>query len=231
MVILPDEPFSGPIGTGFFVSHSGLVVTANHVVEAGERFKQEHAGERAHVQLGLAYGGADVDLRGHFRSEPFDAIGRDERHDLALLRARDNPFEATEDDRKPVAPATLSPERPRDGEAIATSGYPLVKPVLVTTAGIVASSWDAAMWAGSTEVDDVFLGDLQLADGHSGGPVYRVDDGAVIGVAVATELEELREEDNAGNIIDTGLRVSADIAVITPARYIFELAEALGEVL
>ena len=52
----------------------------------------------------------------------------------------------------------------------------------------------------------------------------------VIGVAVATELEELRGED-AGNIIGTGLRVSADIAVITPARYVFELAENLGEAL
>jgi hypothetical protein len=100
---------------------------------------------------------------------------------------------------------------------------------LVTTAGIVASSWHAVACANGSRVDDVFLGDLQLADGHSGGPVYRVDDAAVIGVAVATELEELREEDDAGDLVDTGIRVSADIAVITPARYIVELAETLDE--
>lgn len=85
--------------------------------------------------------------------------------------------------------------RPRDGEPIAVSGFPLNKPVLISTVGHLASSWPIEIDAtnvgftpGVPRVErETYLADVTANAGNSGGPVYRLSDSAVIGVLVAGE--------------------------------------------
>lgn len=89
-------------------------------------------------------------FRGNFTGVEFDLIDSDPRHDLALLKLKKNPF--TGELRSgmviggkeiPLAVHTTTPllQRPKDGEAIGVSGYPLANPVLVTKGGWMATSW------------------------------------------------------------------------------------------
>jgi V8-like Glu-specific endopeptidase len=63
-----------------------------------------------------------------------------------------------------------------EGESIGASGFPLDIPSLVTNVGWVASKY----------IDErgelLQLGSLQTNEGNSGGPVYRLRDGVVIGI-------------------------------------------------
>jgi len=79
-----------------------------------------------------------------------DVVEEDALHDIALVRMKQNPFTGgmgtfmktpTGSIDYPHKVAVLRPNRPRDGEHIAVSGYPLSSTVLITTSGIVASAW------------------------------------------------------------------------------------------
>jgi hypothetical protein len=72
----------------------------------------------------------------------------------------------------------LNTRRPRDGELVLTSGYPLDASVLVSNAGIVASSWsfdiaempipNAPPGFSRPDVADVYLADIEVNPGNSG---------------------------------------------------------------
>jgi S1-C subfamily serine protease len=76
-----------------------------------------------------------------------------------------------------------------EGEMIAVSGFPLALPVMVTNVGWIGSEYimlpDNLKPKGHNGIEYVQIGSLQINHGNSGGPVYRVKDGAVIGIAVA----------------------------------------------
>jgi S1-C subfamily serine protease len=230
-------PFeSRPIGTGFLVNRDGFAVTAKHVID-GAREQQASCRPGRHlVSAGVAYPITE-NFRGNFRAIPFDVVAEDAAHDLAVLQLRENPFEAGGpsliaiggEDALPLAPGILRlvTERPRDGLGVAASGYPLGEPVLVTTAGIVASSWAVdleKLRAGLVDIRlaDVYLADLQINPGNSGGPVYRRSDGAVVGVAVATRLAAM----DAGE--ENLIIAPADIGVVVPAVHVAESLSARG---
>lgn len=151
---------------------------------------------------------------------------------LAVLQRRKNPFAGephTTVDGDRVAllckSAHLETRRPEDGLPVACSGYPLMSFVLITNAGIVASSWSVDVTqlqkTDATELADVYLADMQINGGNSGGPVYSALDGSVIGVAVATRLAP-----SAGRVV--GQLENAGLAVIVPSRYVVELLDAHG---
>jgi S1-C subfamily serine protease len=62
---------------------------------------------------------------------------------------------------------------------ISVSGFPLEIPVLVTTTG-----WLATRLFIDEKQRFLYLADVQVNHGNSGGPAYRDSDGAVIGLVV-----------------------------------------------
>jgi S1-C subfamily serine protease len=167
--------------------------------------------------------------RGGFTVVPFEVVVTDDRHDLALLRCGKNPFagevRATiAGEQVPVVcdVARLDTRRPSDGLPVACSGYPLMSFVLITNAGIVASSWsvDLKQLSESNPDDypDVYLAGMQINGGNSGGPVYSGLDGAVIGVAVASRLAP-SAMGGPGQVEDAGL------TIVVPSKYVADLLD------
>jgi len=192
------------------------------------------------LQVGMAMPNLDgpVSIRSSFELVDVEVVEEDARHDLALLRMKSNPFTSGRSpgvSRMPdggtainamwgLAPLNLN--RPRDGDAIVVSGYPLAYPTLINTAGIIASAWhfdsmevtpDGAP-SGFTIPDfkDAYLADVAVNAGNSGGPVYGQDDGGVIGVCVAFRIAEVE----GGGL---PLRYNSGLSIVVPIRYGVEL--------
>jgi S1-C subfamily serine protease len=167
--------------------------------------------------------------RGAFYGAEFEEVGEDTIHDLALLKLKYNPFtidavlKTPKGDVKivPVKSAKFSLARPEEGEPIAVSGYPLSSAVLVSTSGAIASSWRVdqkdlplgAPGAFTSHLSDLYLADMHVNHGNSGGPVYSLEDGSVIGVCVSFLKDSLdgREWYNSG------------LSLMIPAKYVVEL--------
>jgi S1-C subfamily serine protease len=181
-------PQGRTLGTGFLVT-SQFVVTAKHVVDAVD----ESAGEALHV----AFAGPEVDtpelkMRAGFIGTGGHVLAVGADHDLALIRAADTPelmagLTWANDVAQPAPrPVRLSDGKLREGTAIAVSGYPLDEPSLVTNAGILASSFSLVQ--ATSGFQERHLGDFTANPGNSGGPVYEVADGTIVGVCVAGKL-------------------------------------------
>jgi len=191
--------FAGAAGTGFIVNDEGYVITALPVLSTFDNFPGFKAQGRIYpsgrnrLLIGLAMPNLEsshLTIRVSFTEVSFTVTDRDTIHDLALLRP-DLPLFVV---RPKNHVAVLSIGRPEDGEQVAVSGYPLAKTVLVSTSGAVASSWayeyfqrpvpgSPGFWLPDTR--DIFLVDLHVNHGNSGGPVYSVETSAVIGMCDA----------------------------------------------
>jgi serine protease Do len=143
------------LGTGFFISHDGLVLTAYHVVSAP------------------SLDGTDRDLRlvgvgpdgRRFRLE---LVGFDAYLDLALLRA----------DARPVAFLPLAPVAPRVGAevvAIGNSRGEFLQPRAGRVSGVGIEAPRANFASGTIQLT------AALAPGDSGGPVLN-ERGEAVGV-------------------------------------------------
>jgi S1-C subfamily serine protease len=238
---------SGSLGTGFLVNADAYVITARHVIIAGQALLAQITAQRKRMLVGLAIPNTEM-IRGSFSIVEFDVIDEDPRHDLALLKLRRNPFagEVTSGIRLnneqiplPANAATLSARRPRDGEMVAISGYPLGQPVLVTNTGWMATSWsyDVAQvgvpggpaWFRRPDVADAYLADVTVNPGNSGGPVYLTETGTVIGVCVASLLSPVRnQEGKEGTIDGQKLLYSSGLTIVVPAQYAIDLLKKHG---
>jgi S1-C subfamily serine protease len=232
--------FSQPFGTAFLVSTQGYAVTAHHVLTEIEQIEINYRDEGTHYRgLGFPYPNEErqgLVLRSNYRSIPFEVVGTDERNDLALLRLLANPFAMSASGRRSSKGqvfepqvAILDPRRPTDGAAVAVSGFPLDQPWLITTSGHVASAW-AADVGDEPNLDDAdyqpdiadrYVIDAQTNTGNSGGPVYLIDSGAVIGVLINNLLANLVGE-------YTQLGVNANLGELVPVPYVVELMERHG---
>lgn len=230
------KPFiSIPIGTGFFLNAEGYVVTANHVIDSGEVLKGSESPIKASTK-GLLVGVAlplQENMRAKFQLLEFDIIKRDEQHDLALLKLRGNPFTRNEGSFEIAAPK-IRQDRPRDGEPIGLSGYPLNNSVLVTKGGWMATSWnidvDYERIEGAPQdfiipvISESYLADIDINPGNSGGPIYSAFDGSIIGVAVAFQKTWVQDEgNNDANLNGHRLFYSSGITVVVPIKYALEL--------
>jgi serine protease Do len=163
-------------GTGFVVSDAGYVVTALHVVRSAEsRLPNiQSAGKQMVVCLGAS-------------PEPLDCkevkiVGTDERNDLALLKIkRPNPAEM-------LHAMHLGSERPALGTEVWAAGYPARTGGRLVVALGTFSNGDlpddgVAEDEPAAPARKMWLADMAVEDGTSGGPVY-LHDGSVIGVVV-----------------------------------------------
>src|SRR5258708_10569953 len=247
---LPTKPTFVNLGSGFLVSADGYAVTARHVVHDFQAIPIE--GHKSLV-VGLALpnlenyksGGATLSIRASFTFIECEVVDEDVRHDLALLKLKRNPF--TDKAILITMPketvgylrrvATLSPPtRPRDGEAIAVSGYPLNQTVLITTSGNLASSWAydsvPAQVPGAPpgfvvpDTADFYIGDMHVNPGNSGGPAFSVEQGKGIGVCVGYDMAPVVYSDGHHQPASVGNRPlfsNSGLAVVIPVRYVIDL--------
>ncbi len=240
---------TGPLGTGFLVNEGGYVVTALHVLRAFETYQLEIHGQifpvgGKHLHVGIAAPNME-NIRGNFNLVDFDVVEEDARHDLALLKLKQNPLKGEigafmkigkKAINYDVKAATLSPNRSRDGESVAVSGYPLNSSVLISTSGNLASSWaydiadlpvpGAPSWFRWPDIADSFIADMHVNGGNSGGPVYSVEGGAVIGVCVAFDPAPVFYGDRRQEpamIQDRPLAYNSGLSVVVPIRYVIDM--------
>lgn len=218
-VRLPDGD-TAAVGTGFLVGTGRYLVTANHVAQA--------LGDPSALLAGMP--GVDIDtpdlqLHSAFAHVPMKFLGADPKNDIAAFEvlmstgAATMEFAMRDDDGKlwtsgQTGPVTFSSAPVASGLEIAISGFPLNSASLVTTRGYIASSW-----VSETRPADVvsYLGDITAISGNSGGPVYRVSDGRVIGVCVAVKSHN----------VDTS-KYTLPLTVITPIEHVLTLLKDLG---
>jgi len=175
--------------------------------------------DQTHTRRNFTFVGAEV-------------VQSDATHDVALLKLSQNPFRTPIDsgytlngkkvDLERPGIAQLSDRKLREGESIAISGYPLEQTVLDTNSGIVASvhsskDFDLPTYfnSGTDQLQvrvtfDLYEADMRVNHGNSGGPVYGVSTGHVIGVCSATRLAQVEEHTATYN---------SGLAVIVPIAY------------
>lgn len=208
------------IGTGFLVGQGRHLITANHVVEGQDI---------THMRAGLAgvdYEDEDIEIRAAFIQIPVKLVAVDAENDIALLELQMPPdavsvqLSVIDESGKvygegsATRPMRISTERVVDGTEILVSGFPLHAPALVSTRGIVASTFAPdARSGGSTAY--TYLCDVTAIHGNSGGPVHRISDGSVIGVCIAVKLSP------------DGTH-SVPLTVVTPAKHVVELMRSNG---
>lgn len=98
-------------------------------------------------------------------------------------------------------------DRPSEGIQIAISGYPFGEPNLFTTQGCVASSWyyewkpkdvplvlqgapEHIQFLLSHEKQYFFWGDIPSYSGHSGAPVYIIENAELMGICISGRTQE-----------------------------------------
>ncbi len=230
-----------PVGTGFIVDSAGFVLTARHVARDVRNVAASGRIQNSRFLIGLAQPNTD-NMRANFNFVGFEIVEEDPRHDLALLQMRPNPFEGNVNSGIVINgnlipllfdTAARSADRPRDGLPIAVSGYPLSQTVLITTSGAVASAWAMDIQnvalpgapSGFTvpDIKDSYLADVSVNPGNSGGPVYRVEDAAVIGVCVAFRPVPIVAD--KGPVVVNGdlLAYNSGLSIVVPIRYGDEL--------
>jgi len=228
-----------PLGTGFILNKEGVVITANHIIQTGQQIMRDQG---LKFTAGLAIPNTE-NMRGNFILTELEVIDQDERHDLAILKLRKNPFKGElrsgimiNNKEIPFlyGIATLNPMRPNDGAAIGISGYPLGQPVLVTNAGYMATTWSfektpsavpipgTEQWFHKIEVDDCYFADVEVNPGNSGGPVYLIENAKVIGICVGSILTPI--SDRMGQPIN-GLSYSSGLTKVVPVRYAINLLQ------
>jgi serine protease Do len=212
-----------PIGTGFLVGSGRYMVTAKHVVDAAPA-----AGSLVAGLAGVDRDEADLELRASFVYVPTKLIAEDPINDVALLELEMPPdavsveLSVTAVDTGEVytsgrtRPVKFSALRPREGTEIVVSGFPLRAPSLVSTQGIIASTF-APLDPNNAASPIAYLCDVTAIGGNSGGPVYRVSDGAVIGLCRAVRVASVGSS-----------TYTIPLTVVTPVQYIIALMEGAG---
>lgn len=183
------SPRFGFRGSGFVVGDGKLLVTNAHVIEAGGE-----AGINGSLVVHSNEGGGQGTLR------HAEVVELDRSHDLALLRFDGNPLPALELGKAGSV---------REGQSVAFIGFPLggvLGFAPVTHRGMVSSITTVALPSPTArQLDDRTITriregtfDLLQLDataypGNSGGPLFDVETGKVLGVVNMVTLKDTRE--------------------------------------
>lgn len=205
-----DRPPYRVRGTGFAVLDGRHIVTNEHVLP-----DKLDADRRETIAVFVGRG-RQAQVR------PATLLARDEEHDLAVLGITG----------EALAPLPFGDDRAvREGESIAITGFP-IGAVLgffpATHRGYVAAltpmaraadrgrQLSAVQRARLRDPFEVYQLDVVAYPGNSGSPVYRVDDGAVIGVVNSVFVKESRE---------SALSSPSGITYAIPLRHVQALLE------
>ncbi|MCA0239440.1 MAG: serine protease [Proteobacteria bacterium] len=208
-----DSPRFGFRGSGFFIGDGSIVATCWHVLP------DLTAPNRTAGVTSIAVQTARPD--GSLEQRDAEVLGSSRAHDLALLRIKGQPGPAL-----PLAAAGTA----REGMDVALIGYPIggvlgFKPV--THRGIVASIVASALpTAGARQLDEGTVtrlreGSFELLQldataypGNSGGPLFELETGRVIGVVNMGLVKGGRE---------SALSQPTGITYALPVRYLHAL--------
>ena len=174
--------------TGFFIDPRGFFITADHALTPVAQAKR-----LTDLRVFLP---ADADRRGRAAT----IIARESRFDLAVLKVEGAGFDVLK-----LADSTKA----REGQGIALCGYPFgflfgLNPS--TSAGIIsnigpialpavnASRLDPQTLDGLRHPFDVLQLDANAYPGHSGGPVFDMRTGEVLGVVNSGHIQKTREK-------------------------------------
>lgn len=218
-----DKPvvITQPIGTGFIVHPSGYVITANHVLAPPK------GGQTYQDLIGLPLKNArdPHDILKNFRRVDFQIVEKDEEHDLVLLKLTGSgPQEVSQAKSLYQQGVELKEDEVVEGLPVAVSGYPFFSAALITTSGRLAASGASDVIPiqipvpGGYDLVRGYIADLRTNPGNSGGPVYLIETGRIIGVSRGFLPTFLREKGN-----DTNITYNSGLAVIVPAKYVFAL--------
>lgn len=212
------------LGAGFFINSDAPVITARHVIQEGRRLIQDIEANNKRMLVGIGLPNSE-NFRANTVLLNFDVVDENQNSDLALLKLSSNPFQGEvssgirigeKDIPVPAEVARLNPNRPKEGQWVAISGYPFGERVLVTNSGHVASAWTSPN----------FLIDAEVNSGNSGGPVYLVEDASVVGMCIAYKGSPVwREGGKIARILDQPLYYSSGLTEVVPASRIIDMLE------
>ena len=206
-----SKPTTGELvisGTGFIVDNLGHIGTAAHVVDENETLKQlvtvlqanhQHLIPDTFKKMGLVvsfptqsskhFGGNIGDFYNVNSNFNASILKEDAQIDIAVVALKFNPlnhlsgvFILGRPNQVLAAMPKIQTTTPRDGDMIAVSGFPLNIPVLVTNVGWIASSYFR-----DERNRSLYLASILINHGNSGGPVYNVSDGSILGCVVEYE--------------------------------------------
>lgn len=148
-------------GSGFVISPQGHILTCHHVVENAKK---------------VTFRFEDTE-----KNLPATVIFSDKRSDLALIKIDPKEAEAYEKEDAPTLPylpMSTKDEAPTIGKEIGLLGYPLG--VQLGT----RASYSKGVISSFRKRDEINLlqTDVSATHGYSGGPVFRLDTGRIIGV-------------------------------------------------
>lgn len=241
-------------GSGFFINSNGLFVTAKHVISSNSNVPCLAANSslandiKIYVPIiRMRFEGFQVGTGSS--SFPATVVACDDKHDIAVLKADPNPFLAPADDSVPLlrsrdlnignplskpSVVRFNPKQLRDGESIFTSGYPLTNVTLITTSGYLASSRPMDLDELTGKFFDMYLADIRSNPGNSGGPVFLLKDGSLIGMIEGAQLTNVLEWNETqgthspASIDGSPLQADSGIEIVIPASHIQELLRSKG---
>jgi S1-C subfamily serine protease len=169
----PSDQTSVCSGTGFLVNGDGYLVTSAHVVAEAQRCLAGSAG--AKILARPLSPPPRVSLAGACEVAALDQV-----HDLAVLKLS-RPL-GKEDSSATGAFVSLYPGDTEPGTSIGVRGHPSLAWQARIQEGHVTLVERLPLSETSAELSQVLVLDIALEKGASGSPVYRLADGAVVGV-------------------------------------------------
>jgi S1-C subfamily serine protease len=167
-------------GTAVFISIDGSFITPNHVIES----MVNNPCQRPAVFGAVGGWRAQSKIDARIISFAIDECFRDKLYDLAACKIQAGP-DKLKTEGVTFSPGSFSSVRPRDGEQVAFTGFPLQFKEPLTARGYIAAYAEIR----PDDVPKTLIIDRTAWPGASGSPVY-LRDGTIIGIVVSTGTGE-----------------------------------------
>lgn len=167
---------SDSVGTAFFVSVFGHIVTPTHVLEKKQEIELKFPGTKAQAVIFVSLTKWSRRLPNFSeRIIEVDTCNHDKENDISVCSLRKNPFVLTET-KEFVKPVRFTEELVPDGTEVAFTGFPEKSEIPLTGRAFVAGYTES----GKSGVPRNLLIHGDSWSGNSGSPVY-IETGKVIG--------------------------------------------------
>jgi len=222
-------------GTGFIINNDGVVVTARHVIHPIGN-PQEPQSISIGVRVPTIEDANGNTITGSFHGFRANVSAVDDQHDIAVITPTENPFKSHY---RPIAMTSPVNEEAQlcvsvldarhlvDGQPIFVSGYPLGMPILITTSGFIASSDPITVDRTTHHLDDIYWAGIQSNPGNSGGPVFSLTTGAVVGIMLGIVPADVQFKDGIHEAASGVMQLPGGRTIIRPIGYNSGIAEVM----